>query len=142
QRHPRTRWEDILPEVRNVLGSVEEDTDDMQTDTAHVDDHFGEIAVSIQMFRHIPMQVKLQDGIKEERFGLPKYASHAVVKASGACGNMLMDRQCVEQSLRYGHIPEIGTDLVEEIKATYDDDRLAALVQAALTSAVATPPEP
>jgi len=142
QRHPRTRWEDILPEVRNVLGSVEEDTDDMQTDTAHVDDHFGEIAVSIQMFRHIPMQVKLQDGIKEERFGLPNYFSHAVMKASEASGNMLMERKWVEQSPRYGDMQEIGTDIVEEIKATYDEDRVAALVQTALTSTAGTPPEP
>src|SRR5690625_2030765 len=123
QRHPRTRWEDILPEVRIVLGSVEEQINDIQTDTAQIDDHFGEITVFIQMFRHIPMQIKLQDGVKEERFGLPDYFSDAVMKASEASGNMLMERKWVEQSPRYGDMQEIGKDVVEEIKATYDKDR-------------------
>lgn len=58
ERDARTPWEDVLPEVRKTLGSVEENESDTNTSDASIDDHYGEIKVYIQMFRYIPMQVK------------------------------------------------------------------------------------
>lgn len=142
QRNPRVRWEEILPEVRNVLGSVEEISETLNTSTPVQDDHFGEIQVFIQMFRNIPMQVKLQDGETEERFGLPASFTKAVMKASEASDNMLMERKWVEQSPRYGDMQETGNDVVDELTASYGEDRLDELVQLALTSDADTPPEP
>src|SRR5690625_3768616 len=72
QRNPRIKWEDILPEVQNVLGSTEDMADTFTTAATAANDHFGEINVFIQMFRNLPMQVKLQDGETEVRFGLPE----------------------------------------------------------------------
>src|SRR5699024_10873556 len=103
-------------------------------------DSFGEIKVFIQMFRNIPMQVKLQEGETEQRFGLPESFTNASMKASEATDNMLMERKWVEQNPRYGEIKEIGEEVVEELTASYNTERLDELVQLAFTKDGETPP--
>ncbi|GAA0603566.1 conserved virulence factor C family protein [Virgibacillus siamensis] len=135
ERNPRVSWEDILPEVRHVLGSAEETNDDLKP-SGESDEHFGEIKVFIQMFRNIPMQVKLEDGEQEHRFGLPDRFMNAVMDASTASDNMLMERKWAEQGPRYGDVQEIGQDVVNEIDASYDSDRVAELMKLAKNNAV------
>ncbi|WP_163971454.1 conserved virulence factor C family protein [Oceanobacillus halotolerans] len=133
ERNPRVPWEEILPEVRQVLGSSENLTEiDNNGIESNVDDSFGEIKVFIQMFRDIPVQVKLQEGDDEQRFGLPERFMNATLKASEASSNMLMERKWVEQNPRYGDIDEIGKEVVEELEASYDEKRIDTLVQMAL----------
>ncbi|MFZ3578385.1 conserved virulence factor C family protein [Virgibacillus sp. DJP39] len=134
ERNPKDAWEDILPEVRNVLGSSENTPDPEITSQAKQEDHFGEVQVFIQMFRGIPVQVKLQDGDDEQRFGLPERFVEATMKASEASTNMLMERKWVEQSPRYGDTKEIGQDIVEELSATHDQERLNILIKSALSN--------
>ncbi|WP_106495264.1 conserved virulence factor C family protein [Lentibacillus sp. Marseille-P4043] len=135
ERNPRISWEEILPAVRDVLGSTEEETDQLIANESVADDHFGEVKVFIQMFRNLPVQVKLQDGENEQRFGLPERFTEATMEASVASENMLMERKWVEQSPRYGEMDTIGHDVVEEIIASYDEERLHQLVQVALSNA-------
>ncbi|ASN03562.1 conserved virulence factor C family protein [Virgibacillus necropolis] len=134
ERNARDAWEDILPEVRNVLGSTEEVSESETNGQPKADDHFGEIKVFIQQFRGIPVQVKLQDGDNEQRFGLHERFMDATMKASVATTNMLMERKWVEQSTRYGDVNEIGRDVVEELSASYDQERLEELVKKALSN--------
>ena len=131
QRNPRVKWETILPEVKKVLGASGELTEDFIAASNPETAPFGEVKVFIQMFRNIPMQVKLVDDDREERFGLPEIFTNAVMKASEASSNMLMERKWVEQSTRYGNLKEIGETVVEELKATYDKKRLELLVKEA-----------
>src|SRR5699024_2371784 len=70
QRNPRVPWEEILPNVRKVLGTVEEATDLFSKAALEVEESFGEVKVSIQMIRDIPTQIKLQAGDTEKRFAL------------------------------------------------------------------------
>ncbi|WP_404450948.1 conserved virulence factor C family protein [Virgibacillus necropolis] len=132
ERNARTAWEDILPEVRDVLGSAEENAESATMEQTTPDDSFGEIKVFIQMFRGIPVQVKLEDGEDEQRFGIPERFMNATMKASEASTNMLMERKWVEQSPRYGDVNEIGQEVVEELSASYDSERLEELVTNAL----------
>lgn len=138
ERNPRIAWEEILPQVRGVLGSEEETTDLFSKAAEKAEDSFGEIHVFVQMFRNIPLQVKLQEGEKEERFALPERFMKAGMKAATASENYLMERRWVEQSPRYGEIEEIGHTIVEEISATYNEERLKVLLQVALTNDQAT----
>src|SRR5699024_11430629 len=48
--------------------------------------------------------------------------------------NLLMERKWVEQSPRYGEVNEIGQEVVEELSASYDTDRLQQLVELILTN--------
>jgi len=133
-RHPKHKWEDILPEVREVLGTEEgsETTEqNKETESSSSDDAFGEVKVFIQMFRGIPMQIKLEEGDTEKRVGLPESFMNAAMKASPASSNMVMERQWIEQNPRYGDLEEIGLEVAEELSASYDDDRLESLVQQA-----------
>ncbi|MBP1950185.1 conserved virulence factor C family protein [Virgibacillus litoralis] len=131
ERNPRVPWEEILPEVRTVLGSSEENSDSLTDEAASSDENFGEVKVFIQKFRYIPMQVKLEEGDNEHRFGLPERFMNATMEASVASENMLMERKWVEQSPRYGDVEEIGQDVVDEIEASYDSKRIAELVKLA-----------
>src|SRR5699024_6296436 len=51
QRNPRIRWEDILPEVQNLLVSTKDMPATFTTAATASNDHFGEINVFIQMSR-------------------------------------------------------------------------------------------
>lgn len=136
QRNPRVPWEDILPEVRNQLGGISsEDIENIFAPAINaVEDHFGEITVYIQMFRNIPMQVRVVEDESEKRFGLPERFTNAAIEASAASDNMLMERKWVEQSPRYGNLEEIGNDVAEEISASHNEERLNELVKAAFSN--------
>lgn len=136
ERNPRVSWEEILPEVRKLLGSEAETTDlfSKAVNSSDNEDTFGEIKVFIQMFRNLPTQVKLQEGEKEQRFALPDRFMNVAMEAATASDNYLMERKWVEQSARYGNIEEIGSDVVEELSATYDSERLNQLLAAALNN--------
>ncbi|GGP15044.1 conserved virulence factor C family protein [Oceanobacillus neutriphilus] len=133
-RNPKTPWEELLPQVRHVLGTDEalDQTNELSDASQAPSEAFGEIHVFIQMFLGIPMQVKLEEGDIEKRFGLPERFSNAVMEASPASENVIMDRKWEEQHPRYGSLDEIGLDVVEELKASYDQDRLDTLVKMVL----------
>src|SRR5699024_2340981 len=78
QRNPRVAWEDILPEVQDVFGTSKNMDENLSFSTKNgTEDSFGEIHVYIQMFRDLPMQVKLEEGDQEYRFGLPERFTEA-----------------------------------------------------------------
>ncbi|WP_028784292.1 conserved virulence factor C family protein [Thalassobacillus devorans] len=132
-RNPRASWEDVLPRVREVLGTKEENDGvaNTQQQADQPEEAFGEVKVFVQMFRGIPMQVKLDDGNEEKRIGLPERFKSAAMKASPASPNMVMERKWVEQNPRYGDMEEIGQEVAEELAASYDQTRLDALVERA-----------
>ncbi|WP_270181993.1 conserved virulence factor C family protein [Alkalihalobacillus sp. CinArs1] len=126
ERNARFAWEDILPGARAAFG---QETNETSNSKDAVDDDFGEVKVFIQMFRGIPMQVKLLDGEEEHRFGLPDRFMKAAMDASSASDNMVMEREWKEQNPRYGSPEEVGVEVTEEVSATYDEKRLGALVK-------------
>ncbi|QTN00255.1 virulence factor [Sediminibacillus dalangtanensis] len=131
ERHPKYAWETILPAARQVFGEEQGEAVGNSGVGQIPVDAFGEVKVFIQMFRGLPMQVKLEDGEQEQRFGLPQRFLDAAMEASSASPNMVMERKWVEQSPRYGPLEEIGETVVDEITASYDDGRLKKLVKLA-----------
>ncbi|GEL78224.1 conserved virulence factor C family protein [Tenuibacillus multivorans] len=131
ERNPKVPWEDILPKVKEVLGSTEDESPSKSTNDQSTEDNFGEIKVFIQKFRNIPMQVKTEEQEEEKRFGLAGRFMDAVMEASKDA-DLLAEREWVEQSPRYGDANDIGQDVVDEIEATYDQDRLDALIKLAI----------
>ncbi|WP_226666754.1 conserved virulence factor C family protein [Metabacillus litoralis] len=125
ERNAKYDWKDILAGVRQAFGEgiTEESNDRLVSDDA-----FGEVKVFIQMFNNIPMQVKLTDGIKEQRFGLPDRFKEAVLNAQQDNENVVLDRQWKEKGVRYGDLEDIGKEVVDEINAAYSDERLQKLV--------------
>src|SRR5690625_1870263 len=135
QRRPRVEWEDILPKVRDLLGGATNEAieDIFAPSSQSSEDAYGEINVFVQEFRNIPMQVKVEEHDHEKRFGLPERFTDAAIEASEASDNMLMERKWVEKSPRYGKIDDIGQEVVEELSASYDKERLTELIKAAFS---------
>lgn len=132
QRNPRIEWEDILPKVTEVIGTVST-AEDLFSEaiSTHDEDAYTGITVLVQMIRNIPTQVKLQEGETERRFALPERMMNAAMEAATASEDYLGERKWVEQSPRYGDIDEVGEKIVDELSATYSEERLQQLLDLA-----------
>ena len=130
ERNAKFDWKDLLPQVRQNFGETAEQSDPAQI---KVDEHFGEIKVEIQMFKDIPLQVKLTDGTTEKRFGMPDYFLKARERAQLPDENYILLRRWDQQGVRYGEFDQIGQEVVEELIAAYPNERLENLVSQAQT---------
>lgn len=128
ERNAKYDWKDLLPQVRSAFG---EDVENENSDETGIDEHFGEVQVLVQMYKGIPMQVKLTDGTEEKRFGLPENFIKTVSEAQDPADNVVMVRKWKEFGVRYGDFEQVGHDIVEELMAAYPEERLQALVQIA-----------
>lgn len=128
ERNAKFDWKELLPKVRQAFGETAEQT-------SHADhmlnEHFGEIKVEVQLFKDIPLQVKLTDGELERRFGMPDYFLAAREKAQLPEDNYILLRKWQNQGVRYGEFDQIGKDVVEELIAAYPKERLEMLVSKA-----------
>ncbi|MBB6731994.1 virulence factor [Cohnella zeiphila] len=105
---------------------------------------YGESFVLVQMFRGIPMQIRVRTGSQEARAALPEKFAAAVSEAAGA--TMIRERKLEELGVRYGEPQEILDEVARELDAAYTEERLRELVaQAQATAAggeaAAAPPE-
>ncbi|WP_374054115.1 conserved virulence factor C family protein [Rossellomorea sp. FM04394] len=127
ERNAKFDWQELLPQVRKAFG---EDTLDQENESP-MEEHFGEVNVSVQMFKGIPMQVKVTDGEQEKRFSLPAPFLEAIGQAQKEGDNVVLLRKWKDYGIRYGDLDEIGNNVTEELVAAYPSERLAALVQEA-----------
>ncbi|WP_281998820.1 conserved virulence factor C family protein [Priestia flexa] len=127
ERNAKYDWKQILPQVRAAFG---EDIQD-ETENQQINEHYGEVSVAVQLFKNVPMQVKLTDGTEEKRFGLPDCFAKAVAEVQQFASNVVLERKWKEQGVRYGELEAIGEDVVEELSAAYPEERLNRLVQLA-----------
>ncbi|WEG12296.1 conserved virulence factor C family protein [Pullulanibacillus sp. KACC 23026] len=130
ERHPKYEWEVILPKVRSLFG--EDSLEEKRAEAGQSEHVFGEVRVFIQLLFDLPMQVKLEVDGEEIRVGLPQRFIEAVMKAQAASENVILDRKWVENYPRYGDIEAIKKDIVDELSAAYDQERLNELVERAL----------
>lgn len=125
ERISKYDWENILAAVRNAFGEQNETSAGEQ-----VDEHYGEVYVHVQMFKGIPLQVKIFDSISEQRFGLAQRFKDAFNKAMHGDENYILQRKWVDHGVRYGDKEEIGKSIVDELEAAYPESRLAELITA------------
>jgi hypothetical protein len=121
ERNARFDWKAILSEVRAAFGEREEQ---QKENTGKSLEGFGEVKVFVQMFQGIPMQVKLSDGEQEKRAGLPDRFMNAVLTAQNKQDNVVLEREWKEHGIRYGDLEAVGTEIVEELSATFTEERL------------------
>ncbi|WP_221564771.1 conserved virulence factor C family protein [Alkalihalobacillus sp. TS-13] len=129
ERNPKHDWKVILPKARHVFGEEAETVD--ENEQKEHDEDFDEVKVFIQKFRGIPMQIKLIKGETEKRVGLPERFMTIAMEAQSSSDNLVMERQWIEQSARYGSMEAVGNEVAEEISAAYDDERLNRLKEQA-----------
>jgi len=127
ERNAKYDWKELLAQVRNAFG---EEAESLEKEP-EVNEHFGEIKVLVQMYKGIPMQVKLTDGTEEKRYGLPEQFMKAVSEVRMPQDNVVASRKWQEFGVRYGEFDEIGQAVQEELMAAYPDERIASLAEAA-----------
>ncbi|MGX9133918.1 conserved virulence factor C family protein [Rummeliibacillus sp. JY-2-4R] len=123
ERISKYDWENILAAVRNAFGEQNE-----TSNVEQVDEHYGEVYVHVQMFKGIPLQVKVFDSISEQRYGLAKRFIDAFNKAMQDDENYILQRKWVDYGVRYGEKEEIGQSMVDEIEAAFPENRIEELI--------------
>ncbi|WP_135557552.1 conserved virulence factor C family protein [Paenibacillus cymbidii] len=133
-RHPKADWQTILSGVRDVLGTHETAAPPQPGTSAAANarqqpaEAWGEVNVLVQTFRSIPMQVRVNDGREERRSALPERFAAAAMKAGMASPNLIRERKLEEQGARYGELDDILEQVVRELDAAYDQERLDEMV--------------
>lgn len=127
ERNAKFDWKDLLPQVRKAFGEEGEGTGSARP---VVNEHFGEIQVQVQMYKGIPLQVKLTDGTEERRFGMPEQFTKLVAELQDD-ENYILQRKWKDNGVRYGEFDEIGQEVVEELIAAYPVERLQEILEQA-----------
>lgn len=127
-RKPGADWAAILAEAGQLL--QKDNADGEQTGSKGPSTSYGEAQVLVQMYRGIPMQVRVRMGDTEARSALPAQFGEAVSLAAGS--GMIRERKLEEFGVRYGEPEEIAAEIVRELEASYPSERLETLVQAAI----------
>lgn len=141
ERKSNADWQKILTQAREILhAGTELAVPDFGAEDSSA--AFGEAQVYIQMFRDVPMQVKVTMGNEQIRAALPERFGQAAVRAGSASPNLLMERKWVEHGVRYGDLREIGEEVAQEIDASYPAERVEELVARAMQQGPGEAPEP
>ncbi|WP_091271153.1 conserved virulence factor C family protein [Alteribacillus persepolensis] len=131
ERHPKSDWKVLLPQVRSIFGETDVNTDEQESSQQR--DAFGEVNIQVQTFKGIPMQLKIMTADEEKRQGLPERFQEAAFKAQTENDNVVMQRQWEDHGVRYGNdLEAIGEEVAEEIAAAYPKERLDRLVDLSL----------
>lgn len=129
ERNAKFNWEAILSGVRVALGEKGEATEQ----EVQVADHFGEVFVHVQMFRGLPLQIKVFDSSSEHRISTGNRFVQAFqsIEVDKFDDNYILERKWVDFGVRYGDKEEISNQILEEIHATYPEERIAQIIDAA-----------
>ncbi len=143
ERVATASWQTILAQAGEILGgAVTGEAVNGGQAPSQPEAAFGEAKVFIQMFRTLPMQVKVTTETEQIRAALPERFTKAAMQAGAASPNLVMERRWVEQGVRYGELKEIGEEVAQEIDAAYDQARLEALMQEILQDVGEQAPAP
>ena len=131
ERNAKYQWEPILASVRVALGEKGEAGGGQEE--VQADDHFGEVFVHVQMFRGLPLQVKVFDSAIEHRVSTGDRFVQAFqsIEVDKFDDNYLLERKWVDFGVRYGEKEDIAKEVLEELNAAYTEERVARIVEGA-----------
>jgi len=137
RKGPNADWAAILDGVKNAFGVASDGTLTGASDSVG----FGEAHVRVQLYRGIPIQIRVRSGGQEHRAAMPERFSAAVTEAAGA--SMIRERMLQDLGVRYGEPQEVLNEVSRELDAAYPEARLRDLVeQAKAAGPEAPPPQP
>lgn len=141
-RSSKGDWQFILAQAREIYGEAQRAAGaGLPTEQPAADAAYGEAQVLVQMFRGIPLQVRVRAGAEEARVGMPERFTQAAVRAGTASPNLIKERKLEELGVRYGELGDIAGEVVQELDASYDDARIEELVSRAMQETTDAPVE-
>jgi hypothetical protein len=136
-RDPRYPWQPILAAAADAFAAASEIATDQKREAAEKE---GQVAVLVQTFKGIPIQVKIVDTHGEKRIALASRFSEAAQSVQAETGaDYLKERYWADWGIRYGPLDVIATEVVAEIEGTQDEAAVGRLKQRALGKEVAGP---
>ena len=128
ERNAKFAWEQVLSGIRAVLNGSES-----TEEHAQIDVHFGEVNVHVQVYKNVPMQVKVFDGESEVRIatGARFLEAFDEIQHNALQQNYILERKWVDYGVRYGEKEEIAQAVLQEVLATYPEARIRQIVEAA-----------
>ncbi|MFC4302335.1 virulence factor [Cohnella boryungensis] len=135
RKGPNADWAAILEGVKNVFGIA---GDGAFSSSAADAAGFGEAHVRVQLYRGIPIQLRVRSGGQEHRAAMPDRFSQAVTEAAGA--TMIRERMLEDLGVRYGEPQEVLEEVKRELDAAYSETRLRDLVEQAKAAGPEAPP--
>lgn len=125
-------WPSILGEVQEKFGQQGLKTG--LEDGANEESGFGEAEVFVQLFRGIPMQIRVKGEGREERIALSSRFTQAVTEVASA--TLIKERKLKDYGVRYGELADIAREVEQEIEAAYPQDRLDKVVAQAIAHGI------
>lgn len=137
-RDPRKSWKPILDEASLLLsgeavtaGVTDEPDLDARRALAAT---LGQVAVWVQTFRGIPIQVKVTDADGEKRIALDARFSEAAQHIQAQSGaDYLKERYWADWGVRYGTREEVAAEVVDEISGSIDAAKITSLIERAVS---------
>lgn len=129
ERTPKADWQDILSAVHRLFGEEDQAVSAIRPGE---DDGYGEARVYVQKFHGIPLQIRVRTTLEEVRLAMPQRFTDAAMKAQYGSPNLIKERALFDYGVRYGELQEIAEQVLQELDAAYDDERLDRLAERAL----------
>lgn len=125
-------WPSILGEVQEKFGQQGLKTG--LEDSTSEQSGFGEAEVFVQLFRGIPMQIRVKGEGREERIALSPRFTQAVTEVASAM--LIKERKLKDYGVRYGELADIAREVEQEIEAAYPQERLDKVVAQAIAHGI------
>ncbi len=117
-------WEDILIQSQEIINGPGAPIIKDFRGTSDGTLLYGEVHLSIQYFRDIPMQIKLTDHTGSKKKPLSDKFMAAIKEATIYSQNMLMERLWKDGGSRFGELAEVEKTLLDELDAIYTEEKL------------------
>lgn len=134
-------WQPILEKAARLLGSPEkegsvlEDTIAKQALPQDGGQNLGQVEVAIQVFRGIPVQVRVTGEAEQARVALPERFNQALQRAIAATGaNYVAERTWQPYEPRFGNPEEVARMVADELASTVDQAELVRRETAAVAN--------
>lgn len=134
-RDPRVDWQLILESVRSIFAG--ESPENEEKEQRLIIEKQGQVQVWIQTFRKIPIQVKVTDGVMEERAGLSEcFGKVARELQAHFTADYLKERFWADWGTRYGTLKEVAQEVAEEIEGLWNETKLISELELALGNVI------
>lgn len=123
-KDPRADWRMILESASSVVEPCSGTLDEVSTERQSAETE-GQVHAFVQMFKGIPIQVKIVDRSGEDRIRLGvQFDEAAALLQSETGADFLKERFWADYGLRYGSRSDVASELSEEIRGIFDAEAL------------------
>lgn len=131
-KDPRADWRPVLERATSITATNLRPPSEFSSERKSAESD-GQVHAFVQMFKGIPIQVKIVDRTGEDRVRLGEQFDEAVALVQSETGaDFLKERFWADYGLRYGSRAEVASELADEIRGMFDQQALQRVKSKAL----------